>query len=79
MVAPVGLSPDATPLFRLASVGAALQVITLLEVLLLYYFDLRRDALFISTGLLVGETALTLGRLGARVAAGDRLPGRVRG
>ena len=44
-----GLSPDATPLFRLAAVGAAMQVITLLEVLLLYYFDLRRDALVIST------------------------------
>jgi uncharacterized membrane protein len=41
-------------------VGAALQVITLLEVLLLYYFDLRRDALVISTALLVSEAALTL-------------------
>ena len=55
----VGLSPDATPLFRLAAIGAAMQVITLLEVLLLYYFDLRRDALLISTTLLVGEAALT--------------------
>jgi polysaccharide biosynthesis protein PelG len=61
LVRSVGLSPDATPLFRLAAVGAAMQVITLLEVLLLYYFDLRRDALLISTGLLVGEAALTLG------------------
>ena len=39
---------DATPLFRLAAVGAAMQVSCLLEVLLLYYFDLRRDALLIS-------------------------------
>jgi uncharacterized membrane protein len=60
LVHAVGLSPDATPLFRLASVGAAMQVITLLEVLLLYYFDLRRDALLMSTGLLVGEAVLTL-------------------
>lgn len=60
LVRAVGLSPDATPLFRLAAVGAALQVITLLEVLLLYYFDLRRDALLVSTGLLAGEAALTL-------------------
>jgi uncharacterized membrane protein len=63
LVRAVGLSPDATPLFRLAAVGAAMQVITLLEVLLLYYFDLRRDALFISTALLVGEAVLTLGCL----------------
>jgi uncharacterized membrane protein len=59
----VGLSPNATPLFRLAAIGAAMQVITLLVVLLLYYFDLRRDALMISTMLLAGEAALTLGCL----------------
>ena len=40
-----------------------MQVITLLAVLLLYYFDLRRDALVISTALLAGEAALTLGCL----------------
>ena len=57
----VGLSPDATAPFRLAALGAAMQVITLLEVLLLYYFDLRRDALVISTALLVGAAALTGG------------------
>src|SRR5579871_287147 len=60
LVRVVGLSPDATPLFRLNAIGAAAQMITLLEVLLLYYFDLRRDALMISTGLLGGEVALTL-------------------
>ena len=58
LVRAVGLSPDATPLFRLAAIGAAMQMITLLEVLLLYYFDLRRDALLISTGLLAGEAVL---------------------
>lgn len=59
IVAAVGLSPDASPLFRLASLGAGLQVFSLLEVLLLTYFDLRRDALAICACLLVGVTALT--------------------
>jgi polysaccharide biosynthesis protein PelG len=59
IVAAVGLSPDATPLFRLAALGAGLQVFSLLEVLLLTYFDLRRDALTICGCLLVGVTALT--------------------
>jgi uncharacterized membrane protein len=54
-----GLSPDALVPFRLAAVGAALQVLTLLEVLLLYYFDLRRDALVISVTLLMAEALLT--------------------
>jgi uncharacterized membrane protein len=60
VVKAVGLSPNATPLFRLDAIGAAAQMITLLEVLLLYYFDLRRDALVISTGLLVGSATFTL-------------------
>jgi uncharacterized membrane protein len=55
----VGLSPDAGPLFRLAAMGAGMQVFCLLEVLLLTYFDLRRDALAICACLLVGVTALT--------------------
>jgi uncharacterized membrane protein len=44
--------------FRLAVVGAALQVMSLLEILLLYYFDLRREALLVSLALLGGEAAL---------------------
>jgi len=59
IVAAVGLSPDAGPLFRLAALGAGLQVFSLLEVLLLTYFDLRRDALIICGCLLIGVTALT--------------------
>jgi uncharacterized membrane protein len=55
----VGLSPDAGPLFRLAAMGAGMQVFCLLEVLLLTYFDLRRDALAICACLLVGVSALT--------------------
>jgi uncharacterized membrane protein len=59
IVSVVGLSPDATPLFRIAALGAGLQVFSLLEVLLLTYFDLRRDALAICACLLIGVTALT--------------------
>jgi len=59
IVGAVGLSPDATPLFRVAALGAGLQVFSLLEVLLLTYFDLRRDALVICGCLLIGVTALT--------------------
>jgi uncharacterized membrane protein len=55
-----GLSDAAVLPFRLAVVGAALQVITLLEILLLYYFDLRRDALVISVALFLTEIALTI-------------------
>lgn len=54
-----GLSPDALVPFRLAAAGAALQVITLLEILLLYYFDLRRDAFVVSVALLVSAAAMT--------------------
>ena len=43
--------------FRLAAVGAALQLMSLLEILLLYYFDLRREALAVSVALLVAELA----------------------
>ena len=74
LVHAVGLSPNATPLFRLNAIGAAAQMITLLEVLLLYYFDLRRDALVISAGLLCSTVALTLLALAARLATGARLP-----
>ncbi len=55
-----GLSPDAVLPFRLAVVGAALQVITLLLILVLYYFDLRRDAFLMSAALLVAEAGFTL-------------------
>jgi uncharacterized membrane protein len=55
-----GLSAAAVLPFRLAVIGAALQVITLLEILLLYYFDLRRDALIVSMALFLTEIALTI-------------------
>jgi uncharacterized membrane protein len=55
----VSLPPEAVPAFRLTLLGAALQVTTLLAVLLLYYFDLRRDALAVSLVLLAAQGALT--------------------
>jgi polysaccharide biosynthesis protein PelG len=53
-----GLPQSALVSFRLAAVGSALQVVSLLEILLLYYFDLRREALVVSLALLGGEALL---------------------
>jgi uncharacterized membrane protein len=55
-----GLTSAALPMYRLALVGAALQLGTLLTLLLLYYFDLRRDALAVAVVLLVGEVTFTM-------------------
>jgi len=60
----VGIPAVALPMYRFALVGAALQLVTLLTLLLLYYFDLRRDALKVATVLLLSEVALTI--LGCR-------------
>ena len=59
-----GLPPQAVWPFRLALVGASLQVLSLLEILLLYYFDLRREALTVSFALLGGEVVLVTGAYG---------------
>ena len=72
-----GLSSVAVLPFRLAVVGAALQVITLLEILVLYYFDLRRDAFLMSRGAVLRRSGADPGVLGARVAVGDRLHRRL--
>jgi uncharacterized membrane protein len=52
------MRPESVWAFRLVTVGAAIQVLALLEILLLYYFDLRREALLISLVLLGGEAVL---------------------
>lgn len=61
--------------FRLAALGASLQLMCLLEILLLYYFDLRREALAISLTLFGAEIALVAGAhaLGFPAAAGYAL------
>jgi uncharacterized membrane protein len=50
-----GLPHTSVGAFRLAALGAALQLMSLLEILLLYYFDLRREALVVSLTLFGAE------------------------
>jgi uncharacterized membrane protein len=56
-----GLPPQAVAPFRWMLVGAALQIMTLLGLLVLYYFDRRRDALAVSLVLLLACTICTAG------------------
>ncbi len=69
------LPATAVPIFRIALLGAALQVTALLAILLLYYFDLRREALAVSLTLLLGEVLFTLvgWKAGLPVGAGYAL------
>ncbi len=71
----MGLTVESIPVFRIALVGAALQVTVLLAILLLYYFDLRREALWVSLTLLVAEIGLTIGcwKIGMPVGSGYAL------
>jgi uncharacterized membrane protein len=62
------LPPDAILPYRLLLLGAGAQAIGLLGLILLYYFDLRREACLAAAGLLLGITALTV------VASGSGLP-----
>jgi uncharacterized membrane protein len=61
LVAVIGLSSDAVMPFRLVTLGAAPQVILLFGILLLYYFDLRHDALRVAATHLTACIALTAG------------------
>jgi uncharacterized membrane protein len=61
LVALVGLPVEAIAPFRLVALGAAPQVLTLLGMLLLYYFDLRHDALLVATTHLTVCAAVTAG------------------
>jgi uncharacterized membrane protein len=65
-----GLPPAAVPMYRLALIGAAMQLGTLLTLLLLYYFDLRRNALTVAVVLLVGEVTFTVIGWRARLPPG---------
>jgi polysaccharide biosynthesis protein PelG len=51
---------DAILPYRLLLVAAGAQAVGLLGLILLYYFDLRRDALLSAVGLLLGVTAFTV-------------------
>jgi uncharacterized membrane protein len=59
ILAALELPAEALLPFRLVVAGAALQILTLLGMLVLYYFDLRRDATVVSLALLVGNGVLT--------------------
>ena len=55
----LGLPAQAVLPYRLLLVGAGAQALTLLGLILLYYFDLRREACLAAAGLLLGTTVLT--------------------
>jgi uncharacterized membrane protein len=59
IVAKAGLPPEAVVPFRLVVVGGAPQMIALLGMLLLYYFDLRREAFQVACTHLIACFALT--------------------
>ncbi len=56
----LGLSPAHLPLYTLDLVAVGMQVVLLAVLNVLYYFDQRRVALWLSAGLLVTNTAFTL-------------------
>jgi len=54
------LPPEAIVPYRLLLLGAGAQAVGLLGLILLYYFDLRREACLAAVGLLMGVTAFTV-------------------
>ena len=64
----LSLPSDSIQPFRILLVAAGAQAIGLLGLILLYYFDLRREACNAALGLLIGVTAFTL------AASGSGLP-----
>ncbi len=62
------LPADAILPYRFLLVGAGAQAVGLLGLILLYYFDLRREACLAAAGLLLGITAFTA------AAAGSGMP-----
>ena len=58
------LPPEAILPYRLLLVAAGTQAIGLLGLILLYYFDLRRDACLAAVGLLLAVTAFTVAASG---------------
>jgi uncharacterized membrane protein len=56
----LALPPEAIVPYRLLLLGAGAQAVGLLGLILLYYFDLRREACLAAVGLLMGVTAFTV-------------------
>ena len=61
----LGFSPDAILPYRLLLIGAWAQALGLLGLILLYYFDLRRDACLSAVGLFLSVAGLTVAASGA--------------
>jgi uncharacterized membrane protein len=75
IVMALGLAPDATVALRWSLVAASLQLLTLLALLLLYYLDLRREAVVIAVTEFAAITLATMAALaiGAPPALGAAL------
>ena len=56
----LGLPPEAILPYRLLLIGAGAQAVGLLGLILLYYFDLRREACLAATGILFAVAAFTV-------------------
>ena len=54
-----GLNPLQVPLFRIALVGSLLQVLLALNIIVLFYFDLRRSVLVVSSVFLISNAGLS--------------------
>jgi len=54
-----GLNPLQVPLFRIALVGSLLQVLLALNIIVLFYFDLRRSVLAVSSVFLISNGGLS--------------------
>ena len=61
LVAATGLGPEAVLPFRLVALGAAPQVIAMIGMLLLHYFDLRYDAFLVAATHLTACVVVTAG------------------
>ncbi len=59
-IAIVGLSPLQKPLLQIALVGAFLQVLLSVSVIILFYFDLRRRVLLVTLTFLCSNAGLTI-------------------
>ena len=56
----LGLAPEAILPYRFLLLGAGAQALSLLGLILLYYFDLRREACLAAAGIFLGITAFTV-------------------
>ena len=58
LLAALGMPPESIPVFRAACLGAFFHVLLLISILMLLYFDLRREALITAVVFVVANAAL---------------------